>query len=89
VSACLVPTLDELRTRWMTIAPTTVVISDAQIRKASLGFSAVFVVNSKIKFWFIRVLLHMNRLQPYINMWRLTRAYILSNFKRKYVITYL
>ena len=50
---------------------------DADIRKASRCVRAVFGAKSKMKFWLIRVLFHMNRLHPYKKQCRLMSANML------------
>ena len=71
----------ESKTRWITMAATTAVIRDVQIRKASLYLRAVECWNSKMKLQLILVLFHMNRLHPYMNKCKLSRANMLHIYK--------
>ena len=47
-STCCGGKLADLKMRWMTMAPTTEVIKEVQMRKASLYFRAVFGENSNM-----------------------------------------
>ena len=71
----------ESKTRWITMAATTAVIRDVQIRKASLYLRAVECWNSKMKLQLILVLFHMNRFHTYMNKCKLRRANMLHMYK--------
>jgi hypothetical protein len=62
----------------MTSAAITVHMIDADMRKASRCVRAVFGAKSNMKFWFILVLFHMNKLHPYKKQWRLMSANMLQ-----------